>query len=86
MGSFLLVFLKDCHRVVIETRDHLNHSAFNPSMVWVYNLVMRKIHLASKYLNILALDLNAESKMEIVNVKTSFNPCILLVEINAALS
>lgn len=35
----------------METRDHhLNHSAFSTSAVLVYNLMMRKMHLVSKYL------------------------------------
>lgn len=42
-------------------------------MVLGYNLMMRKIHLASQYLNIWALDLNAESNVAVVNVKMQFN-------------
>ena len=70
---FLLVILKACHRVVVETRNnHLNHSAFSPSTVLVYNLMMRKIYLASKYLNILDFDLNTQTKVEIADVKVEF--------------
>jgi hypothetical protein len=53
----------------MERRDHrLNHSAFILSVL-VYNFVMRKIHLASKYLNTLVFDLSIEIKVEILDIK-----------------
>jgi hypothetical protein len=69
MCCFFISHLKDCHRVVMERRDHrLNHSAFILSVL-VYNFVMRKIHLASKYLNTLVFDLSIEIKVEILDIK-----------------